>query len=225
MKQQTLQPDIWIILDNSDTEEQSWKDIQTMYPPEKLLWFRVEGKQPIGWMRNECLRHALDENAEYILFWDDDDYYPPQRIEENIRALEENPTADISASSKMYLLLTRENVLMTTGPFHEKHGTAATFAIRASYAKQHTFDPTKERGEEITFTKNWAANLVQVEHPEHMIVVMGHSRNTVNKSDLFVRPQMYNAAFVNKDNGRMAFRSRWNPSREVWDLFRSTFSV
>lgn len=225
MKQQTLQPDIWIILDNSDTDDQSWQDIRKLYPEEKLLWFRVEGKKTIGWMRNECIRHALAENAEYILFWDDDDYYPPQRIEENIRALERNPSADISASSKMYLLLTRENVLMTTGPFHEKHGTAATFAIRSSYAKKHSFDNTKERGEEITFTKNWAANTVQVENPENMLVVMGHSRNTVNKSDLFVRPRMYNAEFVNKDNGRMAFRARWNPSPEVWDLFRSTFSV
>lgn len=224
MKQQTIKPDLWIIYDNSDTPEQSWKDIQMMEIGIPIVYTTMStGKIPIGAMRNKCLQHALKEDADYILFWDDDDYYPPQRIEENIRALEKNPSADISASSKMYLLLTQENVLMTTGPFHEKHGTAATVCIRSSYAKQHTFDDTKERGEEITFTKGWKANLVQVDNPDTMIVVMGHARNTVDKSDLLRRPSMYNAKIVNQDNGCMAFRSRWNPSPEVWGLMKQTF--
>lgn len=217
MKQQTRQPDLWIVVDNSDTDEQSWTGVNAEY-------VRVsEGPKPIGWMRNLCLERALEANADYILFWDDDDYYPPGRIEENIRALENNPTADISASSKMFLLLTKENVLMTTGPFHDKHGTAATFCIRASYARDHRFDALKERGEEITFTKGWKANLVQVEHPEEMIVVLGHSKNTVDKSDLLRKPGMYSAKIVNQDNGVMAFRSRWSPSPAVWDRMKQTF--
>ncbi len=195
-----------------------------MFPQEKLLYTRLLGrKKTIGWLRNDCLWRAKD--ADYILFWDDDDYYPPQRIEENIKALQKNPTADISASSKMFLLLTKENVLMTTGPFHEKHGTAATFCIRGNYAQNNKFDETKERGEEVSFTNGWTANLVQVGNPEHMIVVMGHSKNTVNKSDLFVRPKIYNAVIVEDANGKMRFRMQWNVSSQVWDLFRKAFSV
>jgi glycosyltransferase involved in cell wall biosynthesis len=224
MKQQIVKPDIWIVYDNSDTPEQSWKDIETMDFGIPIVYVIVPIRAtPIGAMRNKCMQHALKENAEYILFWDDDDYYPPQRIEENIRALEKNALADISGSSTLHLLLTRENVLMTTGPFHERHGTAATFCIRSSYAKQNTFDDTKEKGEEITFTKEWKANLVQVDNPETMIVVMGHARNTVDKSDLLRRPSMYNAKIMNQDNGCMAFRARWNPSPEVWGLMKQTF--
>ena len=139
-----------------------------------------------------------------------------------VEALEKNPDADISGSSKMYLLLTRENVLMTTGPFHDKHATAATWTVRRRCAETHRFDETKERGEEVTFTKGWKVNVVQVP-AEDMIVVMGHSRNTVDKSDLMKRPQVYNAQFVNQANGKMCVRIRW-PTLP-WDLFRSTFSV
>jgi glycosyltransferase involved in cell wall biosynthesis len=222
MKQQLVKPDLWIIVDNSDILEQSWEPIQSDVP---VKYIALKDRQPIGALRNMCLEAALAENAEYILFWDDDDYYDPRRIQQNVDALKKNPTANISACSKMYLLLTRENVMLTSGPFHEKHGTAATFCIRADYARKHRFEASKVKGEEITFTENWSANLVQVEDPDHMIVVMGHSNNTVDKSDLLVRPKLYSAEFINKDNGRMTFRARWNPSPKVWDLFRRTFSV
>ena len=225
MKQQTVKPSLWIIVDDSDSD--SWEPIRTadVGIPIKYISTYNGTHKPIGELRNICLEKALEENAEYIVFWDDDDYYDPLRIEQNIQALKKNPTADISACSKMYLLLTRENVMFTSGPFHEKHGTAATFCIRRHYAQKHRFDSTKTKGEEITFTENWKANLVQVEDPEHMIMVMGHSRNTVDKSDLLRRPQMYSAKVVNQDNGRMCFRARWNLTPSIWDLFRSTFSV
>lgn len=222
MKQQTRKPDLWIVCENSDDSEPLWEDAGIEVP---MLIVRVSTPQTIGTMRNLCIAHALKHNPDYIVFWDDDDYYHPERIQQNIEALQNNPTADISASSKMFLLLTRENVLMTTGPFGEKHGTAATFCIRGNYARNNRFDGTKTRGEEVSFTKLWTANLVQVKKPEKMIVVMGHSKNTVNKSDLLARPKMYNAAIVDDANGRMRFRTQWNVSSQVWDLFRKAFSV
>ena len=222
MKQQTVMPDMWIICDNSDESEPLWEDMNIEVP---MTIVRVSAQQTIGMMRNLCIAHALKHNPDYIVFWDDDDYYHPERIQQNIEALQKNPTADISASTKMFMLLTRENVLMTTGPFGEKHGTAATFCIRADYARNNRFDGTKTRGEEVSFTKMWTANLVQVENPEKMIVVMGHSKNTVNKSDLLARPKLYNAAILDDANGRMRFRMQWNVSSQVWDLFRKAFSV
>jgi hypothetical protein len=119
----------------------------------------------------------------------------------------------------MYLLLTRVNVLMTTGPFNDHHATAATHTIRRRYAETHRFDPTKVRGEEVTFTDGWTAKLKQLP-AEDTIVVMGHSRNTVDKSQLLARPQMFNAKVVNDINGKMVFRSRWPVG---WDLWRRTF--
>lgn len=216
MNAQIQKPDAWIILDNSTSPEEDWS-VSISCP--FVCYQRIEGVKPIGWLRNRCLKLALEAGADYIAFWDDDDYYPPTRISSGVSALEANPSGDISGSSKMYLLLTKENVLLTTGPFHERHATAATWTIRRRYAETHKFDPTKTKGEEITFTKEWAANMVQVP-AEEVIVVMGHSRNTVDKSDLLVRPQVYNAAILNRDNGKMVVRLKWPIP---WDLFRKTF--
>jgi glycosyltransferase involved in cell wall biosynthesis len=216
MLAQALKPDVWVVVDNSSCPADDWsiaKDLSW------VVYDRVYEPRPIGWLRNRCLELALEHGADYIVFWDDDDYYPPQRISAGVAALEADPTLDMTGSSKMYLLLTRENVLMTTGPFHDAHATAATHTIRRRYAEAHRFDPEKVRGEEVTFTKGWTAKLKQMV-PEETIVVMGHSRNTVDKSQLLARPQMFNAAIVNDINGKMTFRARW-PVR--WDLWKRTF--
>ena len=201
----------WIVMENSDDPKEGWQNPS----------HRVSGKKTIAELRNACLELALAKKADYIVFWDDDDYYPPKRISSGVAALEAEPTKAIAASSKMFLLLTRENVMLSTGPFHDSHGTAATFTIRRSYAEKHRFDPSKTKGEEITFTKDWSAPMAQVS-PEDTIVVMGHGRNTVDKSDLLKRPKVYNAAIVNDINGKQWMRARWPVP---WDLFRSTFSV
>lgn len=213
---QTMKPDVWVVVDNSSRPADDWsvaKDLSW------VVYDRVYEPKPIGWLRNRCLELALEHGADYIVFWDDDDYYPPTRISSGVNALEADPSLDMTGSSKMYLLLTRENVLMTTGPFHEKHATAATHTIRRSYAEAHRFDPEKLRGEEITFTKGWTAKLKQMS-PEDTIVVMGHSRNTVDKSQLLLRPKMFNAVIVNDINGKMMFRARWPVP---WDLWKRTF--
>jgi glycosyltransferase involved in cell wall biosynthesis len=212
---QKQKPDLWVVLDNSSSPAYDWAPAKD-FPG--VLYERVYEQKTIGALRNRCLEIALEQGADYIVFWDDDDYYPPTRISTGVGALEKNPDADISASSKMYILLTRENVLMTVGPYGEKHGTAATHTIRRRYAEAHRFHD-KARGEELEFTNHWTANLIQVP-AEEMIVVMGHSKNTVDKSDILKRPQVYRGAVFNSDNGRMAVRARWPVP---WEVFRSTF--
>lgn len=218
MNHQIMKPDIWIVLDNSSTPADDWSPAKD-YPG--VSYTRLYEPATIAVLRNLCLEKALAAGADYIVFWDDDDYYPPTRISSGVRALESKPDADIAASSHMYILLTRENVLMEVGPYGDHHGTAATFTIRRRYAEAHRFDPEKSRGEEITFTKAWTAKMVQVP-AEDTIVVMGHSRNTVDKSEIAALPRKYNAKDVNTINGKMIFRMRWPVQ---WDLFRSTFSV
>lgn len=215
MDMQTRRPDLWIVLDNSSCSADDWSLAKDR---PGVLYERVYDTRTIGWMRNRCLELALENGADAIVFWDDDDYYPPTRISSGIAALEDNPEADIAGSSRMYLLLTQENILMTTGPFGPHHSTAATWTVRARYAQTHRF-PDKARGEELEFTKEWTAKMVQVP-AEDTIVVMGHAKNTVNKSDLLARPSLYHATVVNADNGKMMFRARWPVQ---WDTFRTTF--
>jgi glycosyltransferase involved in cell wall biosynthesis len=215
MELQIQKPDLWIVVDNSSDANQDWS-IAKDHPG--VLYEKIEETKTIGALRNRCLDLAIENGADYILFWDDDDYYPPTRISSGVRALELNPEADIAGSSKMFMLLTRENVLMTTGPFSETHATAATFTIRRRYAETHRF-PDKSRGEELAFTNEWKAKLIQVPS-EETILVMGHANNTVDKSDVYKRPHVYKAAVVNADNGKMIARMKWPIP---WDIFRTTF--
>lgn len=217
MKRQILQPVQWVVVDNSTDSAQDWS-VSVDHP--LVRYVSIPEPRPIGWLRNRSLELALEAKPDFIVFWDDDDYYPPTRISTGVNALLANPSADIAASSKMHLLLVRENVMMVTGPFHDKHGTAATHTVRASYARTHRFNPEKAKGEELDFTGGWTANMIQV-NSEETIVVMGHGRNTVDKSDLLLRPQVYNAVILNSANGKMMFRARWPVP---WNLWKSTFS-
>lgn len=216
MDMQIRKPELWIILDNSSNPAEDWSVAKDRTG---VLYERVYESHPIGWMRNRCLEIALEQGADYIVFWDDDDYYPPTRISTGLAALEANPKADIAGSSRMFLLLTKENVLLETGPFGDTHATAATWTVRRRYAESHRFLETKPRGEELEFTQNWSANLIQVPS-EETIVVLGHGRNTVDKSKLLETPSLFKATIVNRDNGRMMVRSRWPVP---WDMFRTTF--
>ena len=215
MLMQKQKPDRWIVLDNSTCPAYDWSVAKDM---PLVDYHRVFGTHTIGQLRNMCIEKALALGADYIVFWDDDDYYPPERISAGIEALQANPDADIAASSHMYVLLTKENVLMEVGPFGPTHGTAATYTIRRRYVETNKF-PNKARGEEHEFTKQWTAKMVQVP-AEKTIVVMGHSRNTVNKSDIYKSPQLFSAKVLNEINGKMAVRVQWPVP---WDLFRSTF--
>lgn len=207
---------IWIVVDNSDDQEKDWSFVQG---DPRIDYTKIEGKQPIGWLRNKCIEIASKYTFDYLVFWDDDDYYPPTRISSGIYALEKNSNAEISGSSRMYLLLSRENVMMITGPFQQNHSTAATWTIRKRYLEKHRFVDSKGRGEEFEFTREWTTPMAQVPS-EECIVVMGHSHNTVNKSMILESPQSYRADILNADNGRMMFRSRWPVD---WSLWKSTF--
>jgi glycosyltransferase involved in cell wall biosynthesis len=215
MLMQKQKPDKWIVVDNSTAPAYDWS-VSKDFP--LVDYHRVYEPKSVGALRNICIDKALEAGADYIVFWDDDDYYPPERISCGIEALQQNPEADIAASSHMYVLLTKENALMEVGPFQLKHGTAATYTIRRRYVETHRF-PEKAKGEEYEFTNQWTANLIQVP-AEKTIVVMGHSRNTVNKSDIYKTPQVFMGKVINAVNGKMAVRVRWPVP---WDLFRSTF--
>lgn len=216
MKEQTIQPVKWIVLDNSDPEK-GW------VPSPRFELHHVEGKKTVGWMRNRCLELALKTSCDYIVFWDDDDYYPPERIYTGIRGLVDSG-ADIAGSSQLFLLLTKENVLLTIASHGDHHATAATYTIRRAYAETHRFDESKKYSEEYLFTNSWTAKMVQVA-PEHTIVVMGHSTNTVDKSMLLDDMRTFRAEITNDANGKQVFRSKWSLSPELWGLWRTTFSV
>ncbi len=78
------------------------------------------------------------------------------------------------------------------------------------------------RAEEAGFTRDWKIPMAVVA-PEDSILVMGHSRNTVNKSQVGKDPRRFLASQVNSANGKMVARMKWFATPAVWDMWRRTF--
>ena len=96
MSTQLCTPDLWIIVDNGGEWEQSKACPDVLYD-------RVVDPKPIGWLRNRCLELALEQGADYIVFWDDDDYYPPTRVSHAVEMLVSHPEALCAGSSEIYI--------------------------------------------------------------------------------------------------------------------------
>lgn len=211
---------VWIVIDNSDTPEQSWEISQT-HP--KVKYTHVEGKRPIGELRNICIQEALFTDADYIAFWDDDDFYVPHRFSHALNVLAEKDCEYVGCSL-LYLLLVRENVIVQVGPYGENHSTAASWVIRRSYAEKNRFDDLAVKGEETVFMRNWRTKMATIE-PTDCILVMGHSSNTCNKSQVRTKAAQFMSKDVNAANGKMVARMQWFKSPAVWAQFQSTFSA
>jgi|688.fasta_scaffold00948_5 hypothetical protein len=210
---------VWIIVDNSDTPEQSW-DISKSHS--KVKYTHVEGKRPIGELRNICIAEALKTDADYISFWDDDDFYVPHRFTHAISKLDANPECMYVGCSELFLLLVRENVVIKVGPYGENHSTAASWVLRRAYAETNKFDPSATKGEESLFMHNWKTKMAMID-PSDCILVMGHSGNTVDKSQVRTKAAQFMSKDVNSANGKMVARMQWFKSPEVWAQFQSTF--
>jgi len=212
---------VWVVVDNSDTPEQSW-GVSESHP--KVRYTHIEGKRAIGELRNICIQEALKTDADYLAFWDDDDFYVHHRFSHALRILKEKPDCEYVGCSELLLLLVRENVIVKVGPYGENHSTAASWVIRRSYAEKNAFEPGAVRGEEAFFMRSWRTKMAMIE-PADCILVMGHSGNTVDKSQVRTKAAQFMSKDVNAANGKMVARMQWFKSPEVWAQFQSTFSA
>jgi glycosyltransferase involved in cell wall biosynthesis len=221
-KRQTYKNLHWIIVDNSTDDSNCWKDIQ-QETDLNITYIRIYEKKPVGYLRNVCLDEARKLNPGFIAFWDDDDYYVPQRIEKSIQALRESPKHDIVGVDVMTVYLTRENVMMDVGPYGKNHATAATYLFRNNENTQKRFFlETAARAEEGTFTRDWTLEMVMLPAKD-VLLVIGHSCNTVNKSMIFTEPRKFGGRIHNSDNAKNIARFQWIKDPSMWEIFRKTF--
>lgn len=221
-RRQTYKNLHWIVVDNSVSDENSWGDIQ--YEKDiQVTYIRVQEKKPIGHLRNICLNEARKLNPKYIALWDDDDYYVPTRIEKSIEILRKNPEYDIIGVDVMQVFLSRENVIMDVGPYGKNHATAATYLFRNNENTQKRyFLDTATKAEEGTFTRDWTLQMYMLPAKE-VLLVIGHSQNTVNKSQILAEPAKFGARIHNSDNAKNIVRFQWITDPSMWAIFRKTF--
>ena len=122
----------WIIIDDGTDKIE---DLVTYIP--QVKYFKYDEKMTLGKKRN-----LLNEKAtgDIIIYMDDDDYYPPQRISHAVDMLRKNPKALCAGSSTIFIYFKHINKTIQFGPYGPNHATAATFAFKRSLLTKTKFD-------------------------------------------------------------------------------------
>jgi len=172
----------WIIVDDgTDPVEDlviSIPQVKYFYSKEKMLL----GKKR-NYMHSKC-------KGDIIIYMDDDDYYPVQRVSHAVKTLLDNPKYLIAGSSEMHIYFDSRKELFCCGPYKENHATAATFAFRKSLLSQTKFDNGDSMSEEASFLKNYTIPLIQLDTLK-TILVFSHKHNSLNKEKILEKPEQF----------------------------------
>jgi len=133
-------------------------------------------------------RNLLNEKAtgDIIVYMDDDDYYPPERISHAVDMLIKNPKALCAGASIMFIYFKHINKMIQFGPYGPNHSTAATFAFRRSLLSKTKFDEKSSVAEEKIFLKDYTIPFVQLDSKKS-ILVFSHNHNSFDKKELLAQ--------------------------------------
>jgi glycosyltransferase involved in cell wall biosynthesis len=168
----------WIIIDDGTDPIE---DLVISHPSVK--YFKYDEKMTLGKKRNLMHKKAC---GDIIVYMDDDDYYPPNRVSHAVERLMENPTALCAGSSEMYIYF-KDNKdkcrMIQFGPYGPDHATAGTFAFKRKLLRETQYNEDACLAEEREFLKNYTVPFVQLD-PLKTILVFSHSHNTFDKRTL-----------------------------------------
>jgi hypothetical protein len=169
----------WIIVDDGTDKIE---DIVKDHPLVK--YFKYDEKMPLGKKRNIMHQKA---RGSIIVYMDDDDYYPPERVSHAVEMLLKNPEALCAGSSEMYIYFKDSDQMIQFGPYGPNHATAGTFAFRKELLREHKYNNDACLAEEREFLKGYTVPFVQLD-PMKVILVFSHRHNTFDKRTLLNDP-------------------------------------
>jgi len=167
----------WIIVDDGTD---SIEDLVISSGIEQIKYFRQEKKMALGEKRN--FMHSKVKGT-IIVYMDDDDYYPPERVSHAVETLTKNREAMCVGSSEIYVYFKHIQQMYQSGPYGPNHATAGTFAFRTELLKTHRYEDHAALAEEKAFLKNYTVPFAQLD-PLKTILVFSHDHNTFDKKKL-----------------------------------------
>jgi glycosyltransferase involved in cell wall biosynthesis len=167
----------WIIIDDGTDPIE---DLIASHP--RVKYFKYDTKMTLGKKRN--LLHEKSR-GEILVYMDDDDYYPPERVSHAVHMLVTHPEALCAGSSEIYIYFKHINQMKKFGPYGPNHATAGTFAFKRKLLKQHKYNDEACLAEERAFLKDYTVPFVQL-NPMKVILVFSHEHNTFDKRKLLV---------------------------------------
>ena len=176
----------WIIVDDGTDKIQ---DLVEQSGISQIKYFPLDQKMKLGEKRN--FMHSKTTGS-ILVYMDDDDYYPPERVDHAVDMLRIHKTAMIAGSSEIYIYFKHIQKMYKCGPYGEDHATAGTFAFRRQLLNETQYDENACLAEEKLFLKNFTVPMVQLD-PLKTILVFSHIHNTFDKRNMLenMHPQYF----------------------------------
>jgi len=141
----------------------------------------IHNGQHLGEFRNLSNKNS---KGHICVCMDDDDWYPPTRVEHAVQMLM-GSKAEIAGCSAKYLYdypLQRLFKFKAFGPYHS---TNDCMAYKRTYFEnnKNSYDPILDQAEEAGWTNKFANPMVQLD-PKHCIIGSSHRQNTFSKVEI-----------------------------------------
>jgi len=176
-----------LILDDS---ENSNEDIINDSKLDNVKYVYSKDRINLGKKRNMLNDIAIQLKAEYIICFDDDDYYPEDKISYTIRMMISRKSF-ISGCTTIYVYYTSLQKIYKFGPYNDNHCTNGTMAYHVDFIKNRKYDDNALKSEEKSFLNNFSEPILQLE-PLKNILCISHTNNTVDKLDKIKYAEEYN---------------------------------
>lgn len=171
----------WIIVDDGTDKV---RDLVETSGIKNIQYFALDKKMPLGEKRNYMHKKS---KGSIIVYMDDDDYYPPERIEHAVETLQNNKDALCAGSSEMYIYFKHIQKMYQCGPYGPNHATAGTFAFKSRLLDDTKYEDHAALAEEKAFLKGYTVPFAQLD-PMKTILVFSHNHNTFDKKKLLENP-------------------------------------
>lgn len=170
----------WIIVDDGTDKI---KDLIESSGISQIKYFELDEKLTLGKKRN--LMHDKTK-GDILVYMDDDDYYPPERIEHAVSMLSKSK-ALCAGASELYVYFKHISQMWQCGPYGPNHATAGTFAFKRELLNKSRYNENACLAEEREFLHGYTIPFVQLE-PAKTILVFSHEHNTFDKRKLLDNP-------------------------------------
>lgn len=173
----------WVIVEGSKNKNDGSlnklfvNNLSCKVPIQYIDW---SGKK-LGGLRQLSNNHS---KGDIIVCMDDDDFYPPTRVEIAVNELS-NSKCLIAGCSSILIYDFILQKFMLYSQYIPNFTTNNAMAYKKEYLLNHKYDENDETMEESSFTNGFKENLVQL-NTFKSIILISHKNNTYNKRELFV---------------------------------------
>ena len=183
----------WVIVEGSKTKKEAEENkefimneifIHEIHFPIKYVDYEEGSKE--GSKLSDLRNRGNDScKGDIIVCMDDDDYYPPKRVETAVAKLN-NSTKQIAGCSYAYMYHYNLEKLYKFKSFGRNHSTNNCLAYKKEYLLTHRHEAGLDLGEEMSFTNGFTEPMIQLDS-EDCIVISSHKSNTFDKTPLCIK--------------------------------------